>query len=333
MKICPTCRKTYDDDGLNFCLEDGSVLTIASSEAPPTMVMQAPPPTNPSPGSINPPPTHPGPGIGYQQGTQQTWEKQPQYSMQPKKKSSKTWLWIVGVLVLGLLLCGGGFLGFVGFLAYKGDTSANNSKASTNTNTNRFPGSSTPSPSSSPVSDGRTDLETVDLASWVQSNSLYGNTEYTGNELIMGAKKKGYYYVLVAQNDYTTEDANTRLTVRNIDNADSNMGYGLVFHSNPTPLQQGYAFLIDAKKKRYRVVRHVPQDEPVVVKWTNSDAIKDGTQENVLEVRDRNGNVDLYINDEKVTTIRNVYGYKDGVPGVYSGDGIRAAFSKMEIRK
>ena len=69
------------------------------------------------------------------------------------------------------------------------------------------------------------------------------------------------------------------------------------------------------------------------MKWTNSDAIKDGTQENVLEVRDRNGNVDLYINDEKVTTIRNVYGYKDGVPGVYSGDGIRAAFSKMEIRK
>ncbi len=26
MKICPTCKKTYDDDGLNFCLDDGATL-------------------------------------------------------------------------------------------------------------------------------------------------------------------------------------------------------------------------------------------------------------------------------------------------------------------
>ena len=26
MKICPTCKKTYDDEGLNFCLEDGATL-------------------------------------------------------------------------------------------------------------------------------------------------------------------------------------------------------------------------------------------------------------------------------------------------------------------
>jgi hypothetical protein len=39
MKICPVCRKTYSDDGLNFCLDDGSVLTIPASDAPPTMVM------------------------------------------------------------------------------------------------------------------------------------------------------------------------------------------------------------------------------------------------------------------------------------------------------
>ena len=25
MKICPRCQKTYADDNLNFCLEDGSV--------------------------------------------------------------------------------------------------------------------------------------------------------------------------------------------------------------------------------------------------------------------------------------------------------------------
>ena len=77
----------------------------------------------------------------------------------------------------------------------------------------------------------------------------------------------------------------------------------------------------------------MPQDEPVIIKWTNSSAIKDGDQENVLEVRDKNGNVELYINGERITSISNTYGYKGGVPGVYSGDGVRAAFSKLEIRK
>ena len=26
MKSCPTCKKTYEDDGINFCLEDGATL-------------------------------------------------------------------------------------------------------------------------------------------------------------------------------------------------------------------------------------------------------------------------------------------------------------------
>lgn len=312
MKICPTCRKTYSDDGLNFCLEDGSVLTFATSEAPPTVMMQQPPPTNPNPGMLNQP------------GIQTSWDTQAQYSMQPKK-SSKTWLWVVGVLGIALLLCGGGFVGFLLLAVYNSDTS-NSSNTTIPVNTSK-----TPVSTSSP--DGRTQVETVDLSKWVQTTSLSGNTEYTGGELIMSAKQKRYYYVLVAQRNYKTENANTRLTVRNIDNADSSMGYGLVFHSNPMPLQQGYAFLIDSKKKRYRVVRHVPEDEPVVVPWTNSSAIKDGDQENVLEVRDKDGSIDLFINDQKITSIRNIYGFKDGVPGVYAGDGVRGAFSKLEIRK
>ena len=28
MKICPRCQTTYADDNLNFCLEDGSTLTL-----------------------------------------------------------------------------------------------------------------------------------------------------------------------------------------------------------------------------------------------------------------------------------------------------------------
>ena len=111
------------------------------------------------------------------------------------------------------------------------------------------------------------------------------------------------------------------------------MGFGLIFHSDPTPLTKDYAFLIDSKKKRYRIVRHEPEKETPVVAWTNSAAIKDGMAENVLEIRDKSGTVELYINGQMVTSIKNTFGYKGGVAGLYSGDGIKAAFKKLEISK
>ncbi len=39
MKICPSCRQTYTDDELNFCLTDGSFLTSAASNEPKTVYM------------------------------------------------------------------------------------------------------------------------------------------------------------------------------------------------------------------------------------------------------------------------------------------------------
>jgi hypothetical protein len=275
-----------------------------------------------------PPPTSPNAVFQSQPHTQQTWAQQPSYSIQPKKKS-KAWLWVVGVLGLGLLLCGGGGAGMLLFFAAKQE---NGNKGNppppppVNSRTNSNPTNTYSGPERSSVS-------IVDMSAWAEETASEVNSEYTNNELILATKQKGYYYVLVSQAEDKTESANTRLTVRNVDDLDSNMGYGLVFHSNPQPLKQDYCFLIDAKKKRYRVVRHVPKDEPVIVRWTNSSAIRDGSDENVLEVRDSNGNVDLFINDQKVTSIRNTYGFKGGVAGVYTGDAARAAFSKLEIRR
>jgi hypothetical protein len=144
---------------------------------------------------------------------------------------------------------------------------------------------------------------------------------------------KGFYYVLVAPEEYQTEKADTRVTLRNVDNMAGTLGYGLIFHSNPTPLQQDYAFLIDTKRKKYRVVHHEPQNEKSVVTWTASPAIKEGSEENVLEARDLNDKIELYINGTMVTSIKNVYGYSGGVPGLYSGDGVKVAFKNLEIRK
>jgi len=46
MKVCPRCNKTYSDDTLNFCLDDGELLTMMQPspggfiEEPPTMVLE-----------------------------------------------------------------------------------------------------------------------------------------------------------------------------------------------------------------------------------------------------------------------------------------------------
>jgi hypothetical protein len=73
MKRCPTCNKTFDEEWLAFCTEDGSTLIEMSSapsasEPPPTVRIPAAADTNPSgrppfdlPGSYNPPqPVTPG---------------------------------------------------------------------------------------------------------------------------------------------------------------------------------------------------------------------------------------------------------------------------------
>lgn len=313
MKICPNCQRTYPDDDLNFCLDDGAILSQAGGyDSPPTVRMNPPRSTAPVSSFGNENPTQ----------INQYQPHQPQgYSMQPQK-SSKTWIWVLGILGFGVLLCGGGLVGFVAWVGTL-DTNTNRNNANTtypNANTTTTP-------------NDRTSVQTIDLSKWVQENSQYGVTEYKSGEFIMSSRQKGYYYVLIAQKEYKTENATTKVNVRNVENANSVLGFGLVVHSNPTPLLQDYAFLIDSVKKRYRIVYHEPGKETEVAKWTNSSAIKDGTQQNVLEVRDADGKMDFYINGTLITSIRNVYGYKSGVAGLYSGDKINVAFSGFQISK
>lgn len=312
MKICPTCRKTYTDDGLNFCLEDGSVLTLASNEVPQTVMMNQPRFTDPNPGSaVNQP------------GVQSTFGDQGNYSLQPKKKSSKAWIWVVGILAVLVLACGGGFGAFFIYVASLDPT------ASGTPTPTPVRGGGTPTPTPFP----RNEVQNIDLAAWVEPTSTFGNKSFTGGEFFMSSKKKGYYYVVAAPEEYKTGSSSTSVTLRNVDGADSTLGYGLVFHSDPTPLQKGYAFLLDTKKQKYRVVRHEPGKELSVVNWTSSTAIKSGSSENKLEVRDLPSEIELYINGEKVTTIKNSFGYPGGVVGLYTGDAVNVAFKNLEIAK
>ncbi len=321
MKICPRCQKNYSDDNLNFCLEDGSVLTQSSANLPETQIMTEVRPTQPQ---------HQMP----HQPAQSGWNTPQQYSTQPQKKSSKTWIWVLGILGALILLCGGGFIGLLAIIGSQADKSGTTSEANAgNSTTVAFSANKGPSTSNTVATSSRTAVENVDLSDWVRESSVYGNTEFTGGEFVMSAKKKGFYYVLVAPEEFVTGGSDTRVSLRNVDNAAGSLGYGLIFHSNPTPLQQDYAFLIDTKRKKYRVVHHEPQKEKAVVSWTSSNLINEGAEENILEVRDLDDKIELYINGTMVTSIKNVYGYAGGVPGLYAGDGVKVAFKNLEIRK
>lgn len=308
MKVCPSCRKTYSDDGLNFCLDDGSVLTLVANEPPETVVMNQSRFTDPNPGHIR--------------DVQTSYGDQSNFSMQPRQKSSKTWIWVVLIIGVLLLTCGGGFGAFLIYVASLDPGNTGNTTP-------------TPPPKGSPTATQppRTEVKTANLPDWVQDSSEFGNTSYSDGELVMSSKKKGFYYVIAASTDFKTERATTIVTVRAIDDERTSLGYGLVFHSDPKPLQKGYALLIDANSRRYRIVRHEPRKELAVVPWTNSSAIRGGNAENKLEVRDLSDRIEIYANGEMLTSIKNTYGYAGGVVGLYTGDAIEVAFKDLEISK
>jgi hypothetical protein len=321
MKICPVCRTTYNDDNLNFCLEDGSLLTQATANPlPETVLMNQPRLTEPQAIHSSAPPS---------------WPPPQQHPIQ-QKKSSKTWLWAVGILGLVVLVCGGGFAGLMVIGIMNADNTASNTvrrPPPSNTRVATTPASSTPIPSpSSTVPAANGEVTPIDMSDWADDPTSDAIQEFDGTEFILAARQKRYYYVVVAKN-HETESATTRVTVRNVDDADSTLGYGLVFHSSPIPLIQDYAFLIDAKKKRYRIVRHEPGKEIPIVVWTSSPVIKDGSRENILEVRDANENASLYINGEFIKSVPDTHAFSGGVAGIYSGDGVKAGFKNLEVQK
>jgi len=114
MKQCPRCKQTYSDEQLNFCLDDGELLTAFSSEptpgryandSPPTLVMNEPRVTNPAswPAGSTPPAVWSPP--------QQNLQNQP-FGTTPFVRSRDQTLptisLILGILSIALICCYGG---------------------------------------------------------------------------------------------------------------------------------------------------------------------------------------------------------------------------------
>jgi hypothetical protein len=104
MKRCPTCSRTYTDDTLRFCLEDGTPL---AAEAPATVPYGAPA----APVYAAPP----------------AWTPT---ALPPRKR--KVWPWVLGALLLIGLLGGGVIVAIIG-LAAIGANSTNSNSANSNT--------------------------------------------------------------------------------------------------------------------------------------------------------------------------------------------------------
>src|SRR5688500_11696961 len=70
------------------------------------------------------------------------------YSMQQKKKSSKAWLWVLGILGLVVVLCGGGIAGFFIYVASVADSNVrvNSTRVTTNSTPARSNNSSSWTP-------------------------------------------------------------------------------------------------------------------------------------------------------------------------------------------
>lgn len=318
MKICPKCGKTYSDASLNFCLDDGTVLSqpgpTFDSSLPETVMINQPRQTFAERPLVN-------------QTEQQAFAVPTQTVAQ---KGSRAWLWVVGILGGVILLCGGGMAGLLMLGSMAEEEPKWNSNFGTNT---AYNGSTKDNSSTVNTANSAASVSKIDLAAWVRDSSQYGKTEYRGSELFMNAIRDNYYYVLVAPASYKSSNATTKITLRNPDGGENTLGYGLIVNSNPVPLIRDYAFLINTKTSKYRVVSHSPGKEQTVVNWKNSAAIRSGSQENVLEVQDQGGQFKFFINGELVETLSSSASFKDGVPGIYVGGKSPIAFSNLEIRK
>lgn len=314
MKICPRCQRTYADNSLNFCLEDGTLLNEVgeTGDSLPETVM------------INQPiQTAPNQSFGNQTvGQLNNWAAQNPNT--PPKRKSKSWIWVLGILGVLFLVCGGGVFGFFALIASFDQKNSEN-------NSNNFLSNVAKSPAA--TDKDKTDVQTIDLSKWDDGSGQYGNTDFKDGEFIMSSKNKRFYFVLVGSPIYKSDSAVTKVTVRNVDEEETDLGFGLIVHSNPVPLTNDFAFLVDSENKRFRIVNHAAQKETEILKWTKSNAIKDGTEKNILEVRDQSDKMDFYINSQFVTSVDNKNKYKDGVPGIYVSDAIPIAFSNLEIRK
>lgn len=108
MKVCPNCQQQYADDDLNFCLNDGGILTREIDDAAPTVMLNQARTTNQNWSNVNNDPFTPWQNQPLQQQQQNQAFYKPQWT-QGNDQTLPTLSLIFGILSMLMVCCYGGF--------------------------------------------------------------------------------------------------------------------------------------------------------------------------------------------------------------------------------
>lgn len=343
MKRCPTCQRTYTDDALSFCLDDGTRLLTESAGPPsydPNATVQYSQPRDTSSGE--PPPTQiyqPSAPV-YSQPPQPSWTPTPTYPQAAPRKRSP-WPWILGGGAV-LLIFGVGFIILIVALANMDTNSntanANNGNSKNNNRNSNTNNSNTNNSNTNKGNNNSTSTFTDDFSTqkwWVGSDASL-TAHYEDGEYHMKGIAERYVVQYAPENaSYYTKGATVRATARSVSGTSPKYGFGIsVLGQNKDNKLQDYSFIIyTASNPQYSVVFHQSGKETTIVSWTPSNVIHTGSATNELEVRLNGKQMAFYINGQYVTSINDTNNLNDGLAGFYTSDTPEVAFDDLEISK
>ena len=347
MKRCPTCKRTYTDLSLNYCLEDGTPLV---SDAPPASdpnaTIRYPPPRDTS----EPPPTEiyrPEPAVVHPRQTvppppppqPQQWTPMP--TAAPRKKSNAIW-WILGGLAAVAVIGIGLVVMVIALASLSSNTNNNNLNAnvrnenrnsnvtvnanSTNINANANVTTTTPTSLIDDFSEQK----------WGTGTSQFGRIWYEGDEYHMTSKDKTFVVMYAPSDAYNTENATVKVTARSVNGDVPSSGFGLMVHCAQSKAKQleDYALLIyPAEEPEYEVIMHKDGNQSSLVPRTKSNAIRPGSAPNQLEIRIKGTDLFFYANGQYLTRINDSGNYRRGRVGFYTSDVYEVAFDNLQIQR
>jgi hypothetical protein len=342
MKRCPTCNRTYTDLSLNFCLEDGTPLTVDApsgpdpnatlrypsprdtAEPPPTEIYHPPPVQPPRPGPT--PPSFPSP---------QQWTPSP--TQPPRKKSNALW-WILGGFAALVVIGAGLVIMLIALASLGNDPNSNNLNA--NSNTRQVNGNSNVTVNANLPNSNATVQPTGPFADdfsekkWTVGVSQFGRLWYENDEYHMNSKEGTYIVMYAPSDDYFTENATVKVTARSVDGHVPSDGFGLLVHggrSKANRLDDYGLVLYPGDEPEYEIIMHKDGTQSSLVARTKSAAIRPGTNRNNLEVRIKGTELAFYINGQFLTRLNDVENFKRGRVGFYTSDVSEVAFDNLQI--
>jgi hypothetical protein len=361
MKSCPTCNRTYTDASLNFCLEDGTPLTLNAPPATPgfdpnatiryTDARETKPPQPATPPPSVPPgrpasqqpsypasyqPETPVASAGSAFGQQQQYR--PAVVPPPPRKSNAVWWVLGGALVLGVIVFGAVIM-ILAIASMDSNANGNSNRVivnSRNNNRNANINANTANTNTNTNANLPASLsDDFSQAKWGTGNYAFGEIWYADDQYHMRAKAKSYLVMYAPSAEYDTANATVSVTARSVDGTPSLTGYGLIIHGEKKNGKlEDYALLIDTSETaRYQIIKHKDDKQTVVVPWTSSSIIRSGSNSNQLEIRAKGVELSFYINGQYVDRATDTESFKGGRAGLYTSDIAEVAFDDLEIKR